>query len=37
MGSDLAAAARTIAYRKDYSNDGESWLPIESGTEHRVR
>lgn len=27
----------TIAYAREYSNDGEHWLPIESGTEHRVQ
>lgn len=29
--------ADTIAYAREYSNDGEHWLPIESGTEHRVK
>lgn len=26
----------TIAYRKEYSTDGTTWLPIETGTERRV-
>ncbi len=29
-------APDTIAYRKDYSADGTTWLPVESGVERRI-
>ena len=34
--TNMLTTPDTIAYRKEYAPDGTTWLPIETGTEHRV-